>query len=155
MTRTTTRALFAITTMFAVTACGGGSKTVAAPGAVPAPMASNTARAEKAAPAAKLPATVTSAMIALGDSIFNNGSCQRCHGKGGIGAANAPAFKGIKWQHGNGSFEGIVNTVVTGVAATEIKDPTHKFPMGARGGRTPLTDDQIKAVSAYVFTISR
>ena len=76
-------------------------------------------------------------------------------GKGGIGAANAPAFKGIKWQHGNGSFEGIVNTVVTGVAATEIKDPTHKFPMGARGGRTPLTDDQIKAVSAYVFTISR
>ena len=155
MTRTTTRALFAITAMFAVAACGGGSKSAAAPGAAPAPMASNAAPAPSAAPAAKLPATVTPAMIALGDSIFNNGGCQRCHGKGGIGAVNAPAFKGIKWQHGNGSFEGIVNTVVTGVPATEIKDPTHKFPMGARGGRVPLTDDQIKAVSAYVFTISR
>ena len=94
-------------------------------------------------------------MITLGDSIFNNGGCQRCHGKGGIGAANAPAFKGIKWQHGNGTYEGIVKTIVEGVAATEIKDPTHKFPMSARGGRTPLTDDQIKAVAAYVFTISR
>lgn len=155
MTRITTRALFAITAMVAVTACGG-SKTAAAPGAGPAPAAANNAApAVKAAPAAKLPATVTPAMIALGDSIFNNGSCQRCHGKGGIGAANAPAFKGIKWQHGNGSFEGIVKTIVDGVPATEIKDPTHKFPMGARGGRQPLTDDQIKAVASYVFTISR
>ena len=141
--------------MLAVTACGGGSKMAAAPGAAPAPAANNSAPAAKAAPAAKLPATVTTAMITLGDSIFNNGSCQRCHGKGGIGAANAPAFKAIKWQHGNGSYEGIVNTIVAGVPATEIKDPSHKFPMGARGGRMPLTDDQIKAVAAYVFTISR
>ncbi len=155
MTRSTTRALFAITAMLAASACGGGSKTAAAPGAGPAPAANGAAVAAKAAPVAKLPAAVTPAMIALGDSIFNNGSCQRCHGKGGIGAANAPAFKGITWQHGNGTFEGIVNTIVAGVPATEIKDPSHKFPMGARGGRMPLTDDQIKAVAAYVFTISR
>ena len=33
------------------------------------------------------PALVTAANVALGDSLFNSGSCQRCHGKGGVGGA--------------------------------------------------------------------
>jgi len=103
---------------------------------------------------AKMPKGVTTAMVTLGDSIFNNGSCQRCHGKMGVGAANGPAFKGIKWQHGTGSYDDIVKTVISGVPADQIKDPSHKFPMGAKGGRSPLTDDQIKAVAAYVYSIS-
>ncbi len=42
-----------------------------------------------------------------------------------------------------------------GVPATAIKDSTHKFPMGARGGRMNLTDPQVKAVAAYVYSLSR
>lgn len=101
------------------------------------------------------PAAVTPANVAMGDSIFNNGSCQRCHGKGGIGAANAPALNGTKWlQLKTGSFDEIAGIITTGVPAAAIKDPAHKNPMGPRGGRMNLTDPQIQAVAAYVYTLS-
>jgi mono/diheme cytochrome c family protein len=101
------------------------------------------------------PAAVTPANIAMGDSLFNNGSCARCHGKMGAGAANAPALTGVKWlQLKTGSFEEIVGIITSGVPAANIKDPTHKNPMGARGGRMALTDPQIQAVAAYVYTLT-
>lgn len=104
---------------------------------------------------AALPAAVTPANVAMGDSIFNNGSCQRCHGMKGIGAANAPALDGTKWlQLKTGSFEEIAGIITTGVPAAAIKDPAHKNPMGPRGGRMNLTDPQIQAVAAYVYTLS-
>ncbi len=156
MIRHASRVALVAVALAAAAACGGGAKTGATAGAAakPAP-ASNNAAAAKAAPSNKLPAGVTTAMVTLGDSIFNNGNCQRCHGKLGVGAANAPAFKGIKWQHGSGSYDDIVKTIINGVPMDQIKDPSHKFAMAAKGGRTPLSDDQIKAVAAYVFTISR
>ncbi|MHB1070600.1 MAG: c-type cytochrome [Gemmatimonadaceae bacterium] len=53
----------------------------------------------------KRPAQVTRVNVSLGDSLFNNGNCQRCHGKGGIGAANAPTLDGKKWlQLKTGSY---------------------------------------------------
>jgi mono/diheme cytochrome c family protein len=156
MIRHASRVALVAVALAAAAACSGGAKTGATAGAAAAPApASNNAAAAKAAPSNKLPASVTTAMVTLGDSIFNNGNCQRCHGKLGVGAANAPAFKGIKWQHGSGSYDDIVKTIVNGVPLDQIKDPAHKFAMAAKGGRTPLSDDQIKAVAAYVFTISR
>lgn len=102
-----------------------------------------------------LPAAVTRANVALGDSLFNNGACQRCHGKGGVGATNAPALDGKGWlQLKTGSFEEIVAIITNGVAAADIKDPSHKFNMRARGGPMELTDPQIQAVAAYVYTLS-
>ncbi len=101
------------------------------------------------------PAAVTPANIALGDSIFNNGSCQNCHGKGGVGAANAPALDGKAWvQLTTGSFDEIVGIIVSGVPADKIKVKTRTRAMGARGGRMALTDPQIQAVAAYVYTLS-
>ncbi len=101
------------------------------------------------------PAAVTAAAVAMGDSIFNNGSCARCHGKGGVGATNAPSLAGPKFlQMTTGSFEEIVATIVSGVPKEKIKDPTHPNAMGARGGRMALTDPQIQAVAAYVWTLS-
>lgn len=149
--------MLAMTALLAVGACASGGASGASAGGAPGPAtaAINGALATKPAASNALPAGVTPAMVAVGDSIFNNTGCQRCHGKMGVGAANAPAFKGIKWQHGSGSYDDIVKTITTGVPADKITDPTRKFAMGARGGRSPLTDDQIKAVAAYVFTISR
>ncbi len=101
------------------------------------------------------PAAVTPANVAMGDSLFNTGSCQNCHGKGGVGGANAPALNGQKWlQLKTGSFDEIVGVITTGVPLTAVKDPTHKRAMGARGGRANLTDPQIQAVAAYVYTLS-
>ena len=103
----------------------------------------------------KLPTGVTMAMITQGDSIFNTASCQRCHGKGGIGAQNGPALAAGNWQHGSGSFDDIVKTISSGVTKEEMKDQTRRFPMRARGGVQPLlTDEQVKAVAAYVWSIS-
>ena len=124
--------------------------------ASPSPMGAtggNSVAARAAVPAK--PAAVTAANIALGDSLFNNGGCQRCHGKGGVGATNAPALNGAKWvQLKTGSFDEIVAIITNGVPAAEIKDPTHKFAMRARGGPMNLTDPQVQAVAAYVYTLS-
>jgi len=109
----------------------------------------------KAPAAPAKPAAVTAANVALGDSLFNNGACQRCHGKGAIGAANAPSLAGPKFlQMTTGSYDEIVKVITDGVAATAIKDPAHKFNMRARGGPMNLTDAQITAVAAYVWTLS-
>lgn len=101
------------------------------------------------------PSLVTKANIALGDSLFNNGACQRCHGKSGVGTANGPALDGKKWlQLQKGGYDEIVKLITEGVAQTAIKDPSHKFAMRARGGPMNLTDPQVQAVAAYVWTLS-
>jgi mono/diheme cytochrome c family protein len=101
------------------------------------------------------PAQVTPVNVALGDSLFNNGNCQRCHGKGGIGAANAPALDGRNWlQLRSGSYEEIVKIVTEGVPQAAIKDSSHRFAMRPRGGNMNLTDPQVQAVAAYVWTLT-
>jgi mono/diheme cytochrome c family protein len=95
-------------------------------------------------------------MVATGDSIFHARGCKNCHGmdaKGSVGGPNL--VKPDHWLHVDGSFQGFVNIITTGVPAAEIKDPSHHNPMGPRGGRpTPLTDDQIKTVAAYVYSLN-
>jgi len=113
------------------------------------------APAAKAAAAPKVPAEVTLANVTLGDSLFNNGGCMRCHGKAGIGAQNGPVLADKSWdQLTTGSFEEIKGIITTGVPKEKIKVTTRPNPMGARGGRMALTDAQIVAVAAYVYTLS-
>ncbi|MBW7935283.1 MAG: cytochrome c [Gemmatimonadaceae bacterium] len=101
------------------------------------------------------PAQVTPVNVALGDSLFNNGNCQRCHGKGGVGAQNAPALDGKKWlQLKTGSYDEIVHLITVGVPAADIKDKSHRFAMRGRGGNMNLTDAQVQAVAAYVWTLT-
>jgi mono/diheme cytochrome c family protein len=105
--------------------------------------------------AMRRPALVTTANVALGDSLFNTGSCQRCHGKGGVGAANGPALDGTKWlQLKKGGYDEIVKIITEGVAQSAVKDPAHKFAMRARGGPMNLTDPQVQALAAYVWTLT-
>jgi mono/diheme cytochrome c family protein len=62
---------------------------------------------------------------------------------------------GKSWvQLKTGSYEEIVGIITTGVPAEKIKDPSRRNPMGARGGRMNLTDPQIQAVAAYVWTLT-
>jgi mono/diheme cytochrome c family protein len=101
-----------------------------------------------------LPADITPAMLALGDSLFNNGSCQRCHGKGGVGAQNAPNLTDSQWLQITGKYDEIVKVITDGVPRTAIKDSTHQRAMNPRGGPMNLTDPQIRAIAAYVFRLS-
>lgn len=148
--------LFIVSTAV-IAACSSGGKTPASTSAAPAPAApAAAARASAATPAAPSgSANITPAMIAAGDSLFHANACQRCHGPDAKGRANGPSLLGPSFMHVSGSYDDIVRIITTGVPAESIKDASHRFPMPARGNRqAPLTDDQIKDVAAYVYSLS-
>jgi mono/diheme cytochrome c family protein len=127
-------------------------------GIVVAGCAKATGSEAAAAPAPAMPAVpaaVTAANIAIGDSIFHSGGCQRCHGQKGVGGQNGPSLVAGVWLHSTGKFDEIVATITNGVPRTALKDQTRRFPMNPRGGPMNLTDDQVKTVAAYVYSISR
>lgn len=97
-----------------------------------------------------LPDGVTPAMVAAGNKIFHGpGMCQVCHGpdgKGGIGANLTDST----WLHSKGSYQDIVHQVMTGVSQ---KESTKGIMMPPRGGSS-ISDDQVKEVAAYVWTLS-
>jgi cytochrome c5 len=116
----------------------------------PAPAGGAANRASNATPSA-----VTPASIALGDSIFHARGCRNCHGPDAKGRANGPDLTSGHFVQMNGSFDDMVRVITAGVPVTAIKDTAHKRAMPARGGPpTPLTDDQIKAVAAFVWSLN-
>lgn len=112
--------------------------------------------AEPPAPAMSstgLPPGVTAAMIAVGDSIFHKGSCQRCHGMDAKGTTRAPDLTDNTWSQIAGTYGEIVEIITTGVPKAKIKMAGAPFGMNPRGGSN-LSDDQIRSVAAYVHGLS-
>lgn len=132
-------------------ACGGGEEG--------APAAEETAQpaAESAAPASgaaamdmDLPEGVTPEMVAAGEKIFTGeGICYTCHMSGGVGGPLAPDLTDDEWLNTDGSYEGIVQTVTTGVPEPQ----EHPGLMLPKGGSN-ITEDQVREVAAYVWTLS-
>jgi mono/diheme cytochrome c family protein len=151
-----TKKLFGAVTIALVTACGGTATTstastpAVAPSGAPAPAAA--ARANNT-----LPSSVTPAMIAIGDSIFHARGCRNCHGQDAKGTGRGPDLTDVTLLHVNGSFDDYVRIITDGIPVTAMKDSSHTNAMPARGGARPaiLTDDQIKSVAAYVFTLRK
>lgn len=102
-----------------------------------------------------LPDGVTAEMVAEGRRLFQGGACVRCHGQSGGGGENGPSLRSGPWLHIRGSYPELTRIITTGVSAQARKDPSRRFPMNPRGGPMNLTDDQVRAVAAYVYTISR
>lgn len=99
---------------------------------------------------AAAPAGVTPAAIAKGDSIFHtSGLCYACHGTNAQGAVG-PNLTDAEWLHGDGSYDFIVATVTAGVPTEKAKKGV---PMPPKGGSS-ITDDEVKAVAAYVYSLS-
>ena len=99
---------------------------------------------------AAAPTGVTPAAIAQGDSIFHkDGMCYACHGSNAQGAVG-PNLTDAEWLHGDGSYDMIVATVTSGVPADKAKKG---IAMPPKGGSS-ITDDQVKAVAAYVYSLS-
>jgi mono/diheme cytochrome c family protein len=101
----------------------------------------------------ELPEGVTAAMVDEGKAIFNGaGICMSCHGAKGEGIPNLGAnLADDEWLHIDGSYESIVANILKGVTAQES---TSGVPMPAKGG-TAITDEQVRAVAAYVWTLSK
>lgn len=136
--------------------CSGYASSGTAASAAPATAAP--ASAPAAAPAAAssaASAAPSAAMIAEGDSLFNSGGCQRCHGQKGVGAKNAPSLVEGPWLHSKGTMPELIDIITTGVAKEEFKDAARPFAMRPRGGPMNLTDAQVRSVAAYVYSISR
>lgn len=101
----------------------------------------------------QLPEGVTPEMVAQGKEIFGGaGLCNVCHGPEGKGMPGLGAnLTDDEWLHNDGSYEGIVQTIMNGVDASESSVGTAMPPKGGSG----ISDDQVKAVAAYVYTLSR
>jgi glucose/arabinose dehydrogenase/mono/diheme cytochrome c family protein len=100
------------------------------------------------------PPGVTKEQLALGDRIFHgeaaNGTCGGCHGSDGRGSPVGADLTSGPWLWSDGSLQGIDKTITQGVS----KPKQAGGAMPPFGG-TALTPDQVKAVAAYVYAISR
>lgn len=161
-TLTTGAGLMLLGALGGLGACGGGeSRDAVARGgdsAAPAqaPGATSTPAAQSPAPATPAAGAGPSSpqMVALGDSIFHGqvagGTCQACHGPDAKGTPLAPNLTDTQWLNGDGSYQFIVTTVTNGVPR-----PDHyPGPMPPMGG-AQLTPDQVRAVAAYVYSLSQ
>ena len=97
---------------------------------------------------------VTAAQIALGDSIFRGkaagGTCLTCHQVNAKGLPGlAPDLTDKTWLHGDGSLAAIITTIEKGVP----KPKQAAAPMLPKGG-VNLTNEQVRAVAAYVYSLS-
>jgi cytochrome c oxidase cbb3-type subunit 3 len=91
-------------------------------------------------------------MAEEGRTLFHGaGICFTCHGQDGVGAPNlGPALGDAEWLHSDGSFEAIVNQINAGVPAAQSKSGTVMPP---KGGAATLTDEQVRAIAAYVYSL--
>jgi mono/diheme cytochrome c family protein len=123
-----------------------------APADTPAP-AGAPVPADTPAPAAGGGGKASPELIALGDSIFHGqaggGTCYACHGQDGKGTGVGPNLTDGEWLNTDGSLEGIMKTIQTGVPKPK-KAPAPMPPMGGAS----LTADQVRAVATYEYSLS-
>jgi len=99
-----------------------------------------------------LPAGVTKQMIDEGGKLFKGqGLCHACHGQDAKGMPGMGAnLTDTKWLHSDGSYEGIVKTIMSGVSSDKSSNGSVMPPKGG----SSLNDEQVKAVAAYVWSLS-
>lgn len=107
--------------------------------------------AELAIDEAALPEGVTADMVRQGKELFEGGGiCYTCHMQDGTGGPLAPDLTDSEWINVDGEYPSIVTLVEEGVAQP-LEHPGAMLP---RAGM-PLTDEQVAAVAAYAYMLSR
>ena len=96
----------------------------------------------------------SAAEVALGDSVFHGkvggALCYVCHGPAGKGVNGlGPNLTDKEWVNGDGSLPFIEKVILDGVP----KPKKMPAPMPPKGGGQ-LSDPQIKAAAAYVWSLS-
>lgn len=100
-----------------------------------------------------LPVGVTPQMIRNGQLLFEGpGLCVSCHGQDGRGVTgnNVDLTDGV-WKHSDGSVDGILAQIKSGVPK-EHSEGGNAMP---QRGASRLTENQLRAVAAYVWSLSR
>ena len=89
--------------------------------------------------------------LALGKRLYDGpGNCAFCHGAAGVGTSRGSDLTDSIWRHGDGGYLSIVEQIVHGVGHPTGGPVT---PMPSRG-MGPLTYPQVRAVAAYVWSLS-
>lgn len=103
-----------------------------------------------------VPDSVTPQRVLDGSNLYNGGSCAACHAVAGRGVGiRAPDLSDIEWLHSEGDFDGIFETIFWGVSEDRMKAVVPRpFEMHPRGGMN-VDREQMKALAAYVWTLSR
>lgn len=101
----------------------------------------------------ELPEGVTAEMVSQGREVYAGaGRCYVCHDAEGQGMPGLGAnLTDDEWAHSDGSFDALVQTIMNGVDSSAS---TTGAPMPAKGG-SGITDEQVRQVAAYVWTLSR
>ena len=159
-------AMFALVFALGLSACGGDAngnsadEAVASTADASAQVADDAEGVEKAGEdiagvfsKQELPDGVTKEMIEQGKAVYGGaGICSSCHGPAGAGIPSLGAnLTDAEWLHSDGSYDGVVKTVMDGVTA---QASSSGVPMPAKGG-TNISDDDVNAVSAYVWTLGK
>ncbi len=102
------------------------------------------------AKAQAVPEGATQAMVDKGNEIFHkSGLCYACHGQDAKGLVG-PNLTDDVWIHSKGTYPELIAQITKGVPKEESKSGV---PMPAKGGST-ISDDDVKAVAAYVWSLS-
>lgn len=98
------------------------------------------------------PAGVTQEMVAQGEQIFKGsggGTCFTCHAMDATGTPLAPDLTDDTWLNiSSRDYDEIVQVVTTGVA-----EPVEAMAAMPPMGGANLSEEQIRAVSAYVLAL--
>jgi mono/diheme cytochrome c family protein len=98
-----------------------------------------------------LPEGVTAEMVAKGKKVFGGaGLCLACHGPTGKGMTG-PDLTDKTWLHHDGSYAALVKQITEGIDDKASKTGQIMPPKGGSG----ISDADVKAVAAYVWTLSR
>lgn len=97
-----------------------------------------------------LPSGVTQEEFDQGQQLFAGpGGCQACHGPDGTGSQLAPDLTDDEWLNVPGpDIDVLAELIRTGVAEPQ----QHPAPMPPMGGAN-LSDDQVRALAAYVASL--
>ena len=99
-----------------------------------------------------LPAGVTPGMVEAGKKVFAGpGLCTACHGPQAKGVKGlGPNLTDADWLHSDGTYEALVAQITAGVPSSKS---TTGVAMPPKGG-APLSAEQVRAVAAYVWSLS-
>jgi mono/diheme cytochrome c family protein len=101
--------------------------------------------------ASQRPPGVTDSAIAWGQNLFHGSAgCSTCHGDGGRGTERGPNITGAIWLHGPGTYESLIEQVKHGVPTSRSYTGEGMPP----GGKVPMSEKAVRAVAAYVWSIS-
>jgi mono/diheme cytochrome c family protein len=97
------------------------------------------------------PPDVTDSAVAWGKALFHgSANCSACHGVEGNGTDAGPPLTGALWLHGPGTYEWLAEQIRRGI-------PAHRTLSGLAmpmRGWSMMNDDDVRAVAAYVWSIT-